>query len=782
MQERRREAASGAVTAEHTLTRRDGTSFLAEIVIWWSEPEAPERLLSASAIWQVRDISAERSLARELRDLEDYHRELARKQWDMTFVIDRKGRISYASSSIEDALGHRVNALLGEPFTALLAPSHAAAAGQWLRSATGHQRNDTRDAAEQPYHLHVLDRDGRERVLACRPRNCFDVPRIAGMVVHARDIGEDTGADAGTEPRADAAALRARLIALSTTPPPASLEARVGALLDAARDGLDALVAVYREFGSEPRRMTSPADRKAPPSAVGTDPAGFHVVDDVASSPEVDEAKRTAFAAAKVAAFIDVPVAVAGVVQGRLVVGAKALRSWRDPEIDFVFGVAQAIAAALVAPASTGNTDATTGLPGRDAARQWLERRVAERTGDAVLTLLSIDLDRLQNVNDRHGHAAGDAVIARSARAIAALIGAGGYAARVGGDEFIVVLVNAAQKAVDETVGLLLARIRAASDDDVPSIEASVGIARLPSDAGDAATLWLHADLAMQEAKRRGRGQAFVFSPRLATAVRVQKALDVEIADALARDEFVLFYQPQIALATGKVVGFEALLRWQHPTRGLLLPDAFIDAAVERGLIEAITKSVVGQVCDQIATWRRARDFPELPVSVNVAGNQFHDRRLPALVASALLRCGLPARLLILELAEQILVGDDPETERVVKELDRLGVRTAVGGFALGHGALKQLRQLRVAQIKVDRGFVDTLPDDEAAAAVVGTVIDIARRLKCQVIAEGVETRAQFEHLRARGCEAAQGFYFSPPLSPDEIGAFVDNNLKNPVQ
>jgi EAL domain-containing protein (putative c-di-GMP-specific phosphodiesterase class I) len=212
------------------------------------------------------------------------------------------------------------------------------------------------------------------------------------------------------------------------------------------------------------------------------------------------------------------------------------------------------------------------------------------------------------------------------------------------------------------------------------------------------------------------------------------------------------------------------------------MPDVFIEAAAEQGLIEAITKSVVGQVCEQIAAWRRAGDFPELPVGVNVAGNQFHDRRLPALVASALLRTGLPARLLVLELAEQSLVGDDSATERVVKELSRLGVRTAVGGFALGHGALRQLRQLRVAQIKLDRGFVDALPHDEASGVVVGTMIDIARRLKCQVIAEGVETREQFDRLRALGCEAGQGFYFGAPLSPDEIQAFVGHNLTNPVR
>ena len=284
----------------------------------------------------------------------------------------------------------------------------------------------------------------------------------------------------------------------------------------------------------------------------------------------------------------------------------------------------------------------------------------------------------------------------------------------------------------------------------------------------------------MREAKDRGRGQAFFFNQRLAAEVKVRRTLDVETANALANNELRLFYQPQIALNTGKIMGLEALLRWEHPTRGLVLPNVFMETAVERGLIDAITKWVLGQVCEQIAAWRRAGDFPEVPVAVNVAGNQFHDRRLPAQVASALLRSGLPARLLVLDLTEQTLIDDDTETQRVVKELERLGIRTSVGGFALGHGALKQLRQLQVSQIKLDRGFVEALTTDDASAVVVGTMIEVARKLKCQVVAEGVETREQFDRLRTLGCEAGQGFFFGAPLSPDEIRTFFENNKKNP--
>ncbi len=790
--------ASSAV-AEQALTRRDGESFVAEVVFWPSGPDDAVRPLAANAIWQVRDLSVERELRRELRDLEEYHRELSCRQWDMTFVVDRKGRISFASPSVEATLGHRVHALLGEPFMTLLDPAHAPAAATWLRTSAAQPAcTDDEAACRDGYRLHVVDRQGEPRVLVCRMRNCFEVPRIAGMVIHARDataeIADERGA-ATTRERADA--LRDALVALAIEPV-APAPARVAALVEAARVRLGARVAAYDDRERSGLSHVSPEREASPPRVAGERAHPWQAVDDIAlAEPGV----REALARSGIAAFAAAPVAVGGRVRGDLVVADGEPRPWSDGEIDFVVGIAQLIATALAMPdervavpdaraepATPGkdaaaSRDALTGLPDRAAARAWLERRVAALPRDGKLTMLSIDLDRLQDVNDRYGHEAGDDAIRRAAATLAAAIGDGGYVARVDGDAFAVVLANAGVKAVEETVAMLLDRLGVQPDEaDTPRVAASLGIARLPGDASDARTLWAYADLAMREAKRRGRGQASLFSARLAAAVRTQKALDTEIAAALARGEFVLFYQPQVSLATGLVVGFEALLRWRHPTRGLLLPDAFMDAAAERGLIEPITKSVVGQVCEQLAAWQRSPALADLPVGVNVAGHQFNDRRLPAVVAAALMRSGLPARLLVLELNEQALVGDEQDTARVVKELSRLGVRTAVGGFALAHGALRQLRQLLVAQIKLDRGFVDGLPSDEESDIVVTTIIEIARRLKCQVIAEGVETRAQFERLRTLGCEAGQGFHFGPPLAADDIAGFVANNRASPVR
>jgi len=624
----RHETGCGHATVEHQLVRRDGSTFLAEILVWPLDDSDHDRPLSADAIWQVRDVTAERALHAELRDLEAYHHELAKHQWDLTFVIDRKGRVSYASPSVEAVLGYRMATLLGENFASLLERGHRSAAEQWLRSSSRESHVHTRDARDG-YRLHIVDHDQQKRLFACRTHNCFGVPRIAGMVIHAREVAW-----------------------------------------------------------------------------------------------EPDEAER--------------------------------------PDTE---------------PAVPTTCDALTGLPDRKAASLLLARRIeAAADGDGLLAIL-VNLDRFRRVNERYGLARGDEVIVAAAARLRAAFDADALVARVGADEFLIVVQEPDAAKTDALLQSILETIAAVpTDPDVPRVEASVGLARLSAESADAEALWAKAEIAMREAKSRGRGQAVLFQSRLAAAVAARAALGSEIEDAIARREFALFYQPQIALSSGKLVGLEALLRWQHPTRGLLLPDVFIDAAIDRGLIDGITKTAFGQVCEQIVHWQRTHEIPEVPVSVNVSAQQFHDRRLPALVASALLRSGLPSRLLILELTEEHLVVDSVATERVVKELARLGVRIAIGSFGLSHPSLRALRQLRVSQIKLDRGFVDGLPDDAESAIAVKAAIEIGKRLKCQVLAEGVETRAQFECLRDLHCEAGQGFHFAAPLSSEELRNFVAAN------
>ena len=793
---------------EHMLVRRDGGAFMAEAVVHLLDEAGADRPLESDSIWQVRDITAERELRRELRELEEYYRALSTYQSDLTFVVDRKDCISYASPSVETALGYRPHAILGEPFASLLDANGSTAGLQWLRGARLHKGDGQRES----FRLRVAHCDGSVRVLSCRQRNCLDVARIAGIVINARDVTEEVEEETLSRAAHDRAVhLRERLFDLATAPAEA-FDARLQLLLKAACDELATSSVGFWQTESDHRFLMCDHSFVAPPVPEHrpvVDPLRQRfdleewpdyagevrtnrpiVVDDVRDHRSIGPKHLERLNASGVSALLDFPVAIDGRMAGIMSVNQNGgPRAWKTEEIDFAGGISLLVALAIESrerEEAAGRTeflalhDGLTGLANRTHAERELTRRIAianERHETVVVAIL--DLDLFKEVNDGYGHAMGDALLVAVAKALVESSGPDALVARMGGDEFLVVFTEVGANATDSAVQRLLDRI--GGEPLVGAIEqqvgGSIGVARFPTDAKDAQALLQAADIAMYEAKRRGRSQAFAFNGKLADQTRLQRELDSEIQDALAGGEFCLFYQPQLDFASGGVIGLEALLRWQHPRRGLLLPDAFMGAALHRGLIDTITKWVVVQVCEQIAAWRRS-GVAELPVSVNVTGRQFHDRRLPAIVAGALMKSGLPARLLILEVTEESLMGNDIATERVVKELSRLGVRIAIGDFGVGYSSLASLRRLLVSQIKLDRGFIGALPDDPGSGVIVGAVIEMAKRLKYQVIAEGIETRQQMEHLQAAGCQAGQGFYFGAPLSAEEIRRFIDAKSK----
>ena len=793
--------------SEHMLVRRDGAAFMAEVVVHLFDAADAEHTLAADAIWQVRDITAERELRRELRELEEYYRALSTYQWDLTFVVDRKDCISFASPSVETALGYRPHALLGEPFAVLLDPDNAVAGVQWLRSSRQSKGERPRDS----FQLHVAHQDGSRRVLSCRVRNCLDVPRIAGVVINAHDVTEEViEEELARSAYQRAVQLRERLFDLATASSQA-FDDRIQGLLKATCEGLDtSSVSFWQATGDshflECRHTHLAAERsQAEPrvkDALGHrfDPAESPdyanemrtnrpiVVNDVRHHASIGPGHLKRLEAAGVSALLDFPVASDGRIVGMVSVNqGGGPREWKTEEIDFAGGISLLIALAIESrereEAAQRTTfmalhDGLTGLFNRTHAERELERRItAAKASGTPLVVAMIDLDLFKEVNDGYGHAMGDALLVAVARVLVKTAGPEALVARMGGDEFLVAFDETDSAATDASIQKMLDRI--GGEPLVGTIEqqvgASIGVARYPTDGSDAHAMLLHADIAMYEAKNRGRSQAFAFNSKLAERTRLQRELDTEIQGALGNDEFCMFYQPQLDFASGEVIGLEALLRWRHPGRGLLLPEAFMGAALHRGMIEPITKWVLLQVCEQIAVWRRSGEMAELPVSVNITGRQFHDRRLPAIVAGALMKSALPARLLILEVTEESLIGNDVATERVVKELSRLGVRIAIGDFGVGYSSLDYLRRLLVSQIKLDRGFIQGLPDDAGSGIIVAALIEIAKRLKYQVIAEGVETREQFEHLRAVGCEAGQGFYFGAPLGADDIRRYLQD-------
>ena len=800
---------------EHMLLRRDGAPFMAEVVVHLFDAADAEHALGADAVWQVRDITAERELRRELRELEEYYRALSTYQWDLTFVVDRKDRISFASPSVETALGYRPHAILGEPFAAILESESAAAGMQWLRSS----RQPNEDRPRDSFALRVAHKDGGHRVLSCRMRNCLDVPRIAGVVINARDVTEEVEEEELARAAYERAVrLRERLFDLATAPAQA-FDDRIHALLKATCEGLDTSSTSFWQASGESRllecrhshlgvtarsrgnaRVEEPLGHRFDP-AESPDYAsemGTHrpiVVNDVRQHASIGPEHQKRLAAAGVSALLDFPVASDGRIVGMVSVNqAGGPREWKTEEIDFAGGISLLVALAIKSREREDAAqrtefmalhDGLTGLFNRTYAERELERRIADaKTGGDVLVVAMVDLDLFKEVNDGYGHAMGDALLVAVAKALVETAGPDALVARMGGDEFLVAFRETRSGESEATIQKMLDRI--GGEPLVGTIEqqvgASIGVARYPADGSDAEAMLLHADIAMYEAKNRGRSQAFVFNSRLADKTRLQRELDAEIQGALGKNEFCMFYQPQLNFASGEVIGLEALLRWQHPERGFLLPDAFMGAALHRGMIEPITKWVLMQVCEQIVAWRRSGDMAEVPVSVNVTGRQFHDRRLPSIVAGALMKSALPARMLILEVTEESLMGNDVATERVVKELSRLGVRIAIGDFGVGYSSLDYLRRLLVSQIKLDRGFISGLPTDAGSGIIVTALIEIAKRLKYQVIAEGVETREQYEHLRAVGCEAGQGFYFGAPVSADEIRRYLQDHRPTSVR
>ena len=801
---------NGIARIEHMLLRRDGVSFMAEIVVHRLVGENP---FDADAIWQVRDISAERELRREIREIEEYYRALSTYQGDITFVLDRELNVSFASPSVDTVLGHRAHGILGESFTAFLAPEEVAGARAWLAESLETKGSHPGARPRESFRLRFRHRDGNYRVLSCRQRNCLDIARIAGIVINARDVTDEVEEERARDAaHARAVRLRETLFALATAPA-LEFDARVGEVLRVATQALEVssvsfwqLDAGSGEFfcrhanvatglAAGAPRVTDPkvrtfSETDSPLHARQIQRNSPIVIDDVHTHPAITAPHLARLEAAGVGALLDFPVARDALIVGVLSVNQEGgPRSWQCDEIDFAGGISLLVAlaierrdreAALVRNEFIGLHDGLTGLVNRTHAERELMRFVeaAKASGNRIAVLM-IDLDLFKEFNDVYGHAAGDALLVAVAARLIEAAGPNAMVARMGGDEFLVALPDAGRVAMEPFLRNVLDRLGGQGVAGVEKqIRASIGVAMFPNDGGHAETLLTNAEIAMYEAKSRGRNQAFTFNAKLAEGARLQREFESEISEALEKNEFCLWYQPQLDLDKKTVVGLEALLRWQHPRRGLLLPDAFMAAAQQRGMIDTITKWTLTEVCEQIVAWQRSGSLPDVPISVNITGAQLHDRRLPAIVAGALMKTGLPAKSLILEVTEESLIERDSTTERVISELSRLGVRIAIDDFGVRYSSLNHLRRLLVTQIKLDRAFISGLPGDALSDVIVAAVIEIARRLKCQVIAEGIETREQFDRLQAMGCDAGQGCYFGAPLSAVEIRPFLLEHAK----
>ncbi|MDE2585077.1 MAG: EAL domain-containing protein [Betaproteobacteria bacterium] len=425
--------------------------------------------------------------------------------------------------------------------------------------------------------------------------------------------------------------------------------------------------------------------------------------------------------------------------------------------------------------------DALTKLPNRLLARDHLEMAIAyaQRAGTKI-ALLFLDLDNFKTINDSFGHATGDALLIEVANRLRACTRETDTISRQGGDEFLVMLTNVADAdAITRVTENILERLEETINIDAKELSTSlsIGIAVYPDDGKEIDTLLQLADTAMYHAKEAGRNTYRFYTEQMNVDAAAHQRIRVGLRRALERGEFVLHYQPQINLASGAVVGAEALIRWNHPELGLLPPGRFIQTAEESGLIAPMGDWVLQEACRQAAAWR-AVGLPELVVAVNISALQLQRGDLEQSVLGALAASGLPPAFLELELTESILIQD---TEKVLETVHRLkshGLMLSIDDFGTGYSSLAYLKRFNVDKLKIDRSFVCDMMHNPNDAVIVRAIIQMARNLNLRTIAEGVEDEHLLAFLRLQYCDEAQGFYFSRPLPADEFAQYLVKNAQ----
>jgi diguanylate cyclase (GGDEF)-like protein len=425
--------------------------------------------------------------------------------------------------------------------------------------------------------------------------------------------------------------------------------------------------------------------------------------------------------------------------------------------------------------------DSLTGLPNRIVFGQELNAAVElGRRDGRPRAVLFVDLDRFKIINDTLGHLAGDTLLIEIAGRITQCVGARDLVARIGGDEFVVLLREIAD---GDQISNLARRILAAVVKPLTlngqecRVTASIGASLFPSDADDEVTLTKNAEAAMYAAKEAGRNTFLLHSEEIKTQSIERLMLETGLRRALERNEFVLHYQPKRDLKGDGISGVEALLRWQHPDLGLLQPNQFVPLAEETGLIVPIGRWVLTTACAQNMQWQRG-GLPPICVAVNLSPRQFVDPNLLNDIRHALGDSGMPPSLLELEITESMVMQDLARTVRLLHEIKDLGITLAIDDFGTGYSSMAMVRELPIDALKIDRSFVREVAGDAEGRAIINAIIALGHALDLIVVAEGVETKEQEAFLRAQKCDEEQGFFISVPLPANEFAAFLANQTR----
>lgn len=427
--------------------------------------------------------------------------------------------------------------------------------------------------------------------------------------------------------------------------------------------------------------------------------------------------------------------------------------------------------------AQISHFDPITQLANRNQFDEDLKREMARvKRYNRKLALLYIDLDFFQKINDNLGHEVGDELLKVASERLRKVVRTEDYLARLGGDEFAVILTEVGNP---HDAGLVAHRIVQAMhepfqiEESTVNIGASVGIALYPDAGNDPSALNKNADIALYSAKELGRNNYQFFTKDMQEANSERLQMESELHFALERNEFFLVYQPRFDLQTEKIVGMEALIRWQHPVRGTIQPNDFIPITEETGLIVPIGQWVLQTACKQFAEWRKMYKNLNIVLAVNVSPRQFQSKNFISTIVKLLEITALPPKLLELEVTETSVTSYLGKIENTLFQLRDLGVRFSIDDFGTGYSSFTRLKQLPIHAIKIDRSFVNDIDVQMSDNVIVKSTLELAKNMGLNAIAEGVETESQLRFLIKNKCPEAQGYYYSKPLTTDEMTAFI---------
>jgi|GEM_PF-1229999 len=424
--------------------------------------------------------------------------------------------------------------------------------------------------------------------------------------------------------------------------------------------------------------------------------------------------------------------------------------------------------------------DSLTGLPNRNSFMERMKEYLSDRADDKELALLYLDIDRFKEINDALGHEVGDQLLVKVSKRLLEEVPQGSFLARMGSDEFALVLIEKTNS--DQVAQVAKTIVESFNEEPFMlagqemSLHISMGISLFPTDGVDTDSLLRNADIAAYRVKAEGGDGFLFFRSEMGTETSVRVALKGQLRRAIENREFHIFYQPVIQLADNRVVSSEGLIRWNHPRRGLVMPDDFIRVAEDSGLIVPIGEDVLNSVCVQNKRWQE-HGLPPMVVSVNISSRQFRSGNVVEIVRQCLRETALAPSFLEIEITESTAMWDLEHTRKVLHELAELGVRIAIDDFGTGYSSFRYLKEFPIDTLKVDKTFIDDLLTDPKDASIVKAIVTMSHGMGLNVIAEGVETIGQYEFLRNAGCDAVQGFYFSPALPGQELELFLRSRI-----